>query len=162
LNFNLNLSLTVGFGCGRIELLKEKSNLDVFTATAGLIVTRNLVGPHFTLIGQNLLEICFSKEFNDNGCFRLPCFAGEAIEVNVHSLETDKSKLKQAFLGAGARLQTDRGEIKVVDLDLEAFLRPSLNIEIHQSPTQTESTVSSPHMPTGTFYSANITLVALL
>ena len=79
--------LAVCVGNGKYELYKESSNIDIGKAVGGVYVTKNLTGPHYSIVGK-------------------------ADLVNIHSGKTNIETVDFNILGAEAK-----AEIRFEDID---------------------------------------------
>ena len=56
--------LAIGMGNGSYELYKQNSQMDMGRAVGGVFVTKNLLGPHYEIVGQACLANIHSGKTN--------------------------------------------------------------------------------------------------
>ena len=91
--------------------------MDVANAKSGVIVTKNLLGPHFALVAKaGLINI----HSNKTGI--------EAVDFDILNASA-QAEISSTFIGAGANLELAGGSVSIFDLKLAAGVDTGIGIK---------------------------------
>jgi len=109
--------LVVYFGDDKYVAYKENDNMDIGEAKSGVVVTKNALCPHFSLVAKaNLINIHSGKS---------PL---EAVDFDILSADA-KAEISDTFVGAGAELKLVGGSVSIFDLKLALGVDTGIGIK---------------------------------
>ena len=109
--------LIVYFGEEKYVAYVENSNMDVASAKSGILITKNALCPHYSLVAKaNLINIHSGKS------------AIEAVDFDILSADA-KAEVSDLFIGVGAELKLVGGSVSIFDLKLALGVDTGIGIK---------------------------------